>query len=75
MSVENKTTNPITIAKPVNEELAIVEEESAVVGTPEQMKKQHGIYVETNYALTMPCVMISAIKPRIGWQTAFILRR
>jgi len=50
MSVENKTTNPITIAKPVNEELAIVEEESAVVGTPEQMKKQHGIYVETNYA-------------------------
>ncbi|HEX5154100.1 MAG TPA: alpha-galactosidase [Parafilimonas sp.] len=50
MSVENKTANPITIAKPVNEELAIVEEESAVVGTPEQMKKQHGIYVETNYA-------------------------
>ncbi len=50
MSVENKTANPITIAKPVNEELAIVEEESAVVGTPEQMKKQHGIYLETNYA-------------------------
>ena len=30
--------------------LAIVEEESAVVGTTEQMQKQHGIYVETNYA-------------------------
>jgi hypothetical protein len=30
--------------------LALVEEESAVVGTPEEMKKQHGIYVETNYA-------------------------
>jgi hypothetical protein len=28
----------------------LVEEESAVVGTPDQMKKQHGIYVETNYA-------------------------
>jgi hypothetical protein len=27
-----------------------VEEESAVVGTPAEMKKQHGIYVETNYA-------------------------
>jgi hypothetical protein len=34
----------------VNECLALVEEESAVVGSPEQMKKQHGIYVETNYA-------------------------
>ena len=34
----------------VNEILATVEEESAVVGTPEEMKKQHGIYVETNYA-------------------------
>jgi hypothetical protein len=27
-----------------------VEEESAVVGSPDQMKKQHGLYVETNYA-------------------------
>jgi hypothetical protein len=34
----------------VNELLALVEEESAVVGKPEVMKKQHGIYVETNYA-------------------------
>ena len=50
ISVENKTKHIITIAKPVNEELGLVEEESAVVGSPEQMKKQHGIYVETNYA-------------------------
>lgn len=50
ISVENKTNHIITIAKPVNEELGLVEEESAVVGSPEQMKKQHGIYVETNYA-------------------------
>ncbi|HVX24982.1 MAG TPA: hypothetical protein VHB70_01475 [Parafilimonas sp.] len=50
ISIENKTDHIITIAKPVNEELGLVEEESAVVGSPEQMKKQHGIYVETNYA-------------------------
>lgn len=50
VSVENKSDHTITIGKLVNEQLALVEEESAVVGTPEQMKKQHGIYVETNYA-------------------------
>ncbi len=50
ISIENKTGHIITIAKPVNEELGLVEEESAVVGSPVQMKKQHGIYVETNYA-------------------------
>ncbi len=50
ISVENKSSRVVTISKPVNEILALVEEESAVVGTPEQMKKQHGIYVETNYA-------------------------
>ena len=42
--------NTCTINRVVNECLALVEEESAVVGSPEQMKKQHGIYVETNYA-------------------------
>ena len=30
--------------------LALVEEESAVVGKPDKMKKQQGIYIETNYA-------------------------
>ncbi|MBL7762101.1 MAG: alpha-galactosidase [Chitinophagaceae bacterium] len=50
ISVENASNNTITIGNIVNESLALVEEESAVVGTPEQMKKQHGIYVETNYA-------------------------
>ncbi len=50
VSVENKSNHSITVNRVVNEELALVEEESAVVGTPEQMKKQHGIYVETNYA-------------------------
>lgn len=50
VSVENKTDHIITVGKLINENLALVEEESAVVGSPEQMKKQHGIYVETNYA-------------------------
>ena len=50
MSVENRSTHSILLNKAINEVLAFVEEESAVVGTPNQMKKQHGIYVETNYA-------------------------
>ena len=50
VSIENKSVHPIVINRVVNEVLGLVEEESAVVGTPEQMKKQHGIYVETNYA-------------------------
>ena len=50
LSVTNNSAGPIVLNRVVNEMLALVEEESAVVGTPEQMKKQHGIYVETNYA-------------------------
>jgi len=50
LSVTNNSAGPIVLNRVVNEILALVEEESAVVGTPEQMKKQHGIYVETNYA-------------------------
>ena len=50
LSIKNTTDHSVTINRIVNEVLALVEEESAVVGTPEQMKKQHGIYIETNYA-------------------------
>ncbi len=50
LSVENKSHEKIILGEVVNEILGLVEEESAVVGTPEEMKKQHGIYVETNYA-------------------------
>ncbi len=50
ISIENKEGHSVKLNRIVNEVLALVEEESAVVGTPEQMKKQHGIYVETNYA-------------------------
>ncbi len=48
--VENNSGHSIKVGRVTNEILALVEEESAVVGSPEQMKKQHGIYVETNYA-------------------------
>ena len=50
LSIENKGNQSFQLNRVVNEILAFVEEESAVVGSPEQMKKQHGIYVETNYA-------------------------
>jgi len=50
VSVENKSNTSIKINRVVNEVMGLVEEESAVVGKPEEMKKQHGIYFETNYA-------------------------
>jgi len=50
VSIENNSKQPFTINRVINELLGMVEEESAVVGSPEQMKKQHGMYVETNYA-------------------------
>lgn len=50
VSIENKSNQVFEIDRVVNEVLSLVEEESAVVGKPEEMKKQHGIYVETNYA-------------------------
>ncbi|WP_051397961.1 alpha-galactosidase [Runella limosa] len=50
VSVENKQTGGLKLNRVVNEVLALVEEESAVVGKPTEMKKQHGMYVETNYA-------------------------
>ena len=40
----------VKIDRVKNELLAMVEEESAVVGKPDKMKKQQGIYIETNYA-------------------------
>jgi hypothetical protein len=49
VSIENGS-NTIHIDRVVNEVLGLVEEESAVVGKPEEMKKQHGLYIETNYA-------------------------
>ncbi len=50
LSVENNSMAAFKLNRVVNEVLGLVEEESAVVGSPAEMKKQHGIYVETNYA-------------------------
>lgn len=50
VTIENKGTGIFKIDRVKNEVLALVEEESAVVGKPERMKKQQGIYIETNYA-------------------------
>lgn len=50
LSIQNNSEKAVKIDRVINEVLGIVEEESAVVGTEEQMKKQHGIYIESNYA-------------------------
>jgi len=50
VQIENKSEAKLGIDRVIHEVLGLVEEESAVVGKPEEMKKQHGIYVETNYA-------------------------
>jgi hypothetical protein len=50
LSIENKSSQTFRVNQVVNEILGIVEEESAVVGTPELMSKPSGLYIETNYA-------------------------
>jgi hypothetical protein len=50
LTIKNLGEKTFRIDRVTNEILGLVEEESAVVGSPEEMKKQHGIYVETNYA-------------------------
>lgn len=50
VEVKNESGATIKLDKVVNEILSMVEEESAVVGKPAQMKTQQGIYIETNYA-------------------------
>jgi hypothetical protein len=50
VQIDNKRAVKIGVDRVIHEVLGLVEEESAVVGKPEEMKKQHGIYVETNYA-------------------------
>jgi len=50
LTVENNGKNSYKIDQVIHEQLAIVEEESAVVGATEKMKKQHQLYVENNFA-------------------------
>lgn len=50
VTVENKSRGDVTIDQVVNEILAVTEEESAVVGKPEEMAKPNGLYIENNFA-------------------------
>lgn len=50
VDVHNQSGQAILLNQVKNEILGIVEEESAVVGSVEQMAKPQGIYLETNYA-------------------------
>lgn len=50
VTIANNTAGPMKVDQVVNEILAVVEEESAVVGSPEKMAKPNGIYVENNFA-------------------------
>lgn len=50
VTITNQSRQSFHLNRVTNEVLALVEEESAVVGSPEQMAKPQGLYVETNYA-------------------------
>ncbi|WP_338873844.1 alpha-galactosidase [Spirosoma sp. SC4-14] len=50
LTIQNKRSDGVHIDQVVNEVLATPEEESAVVGSPDQMKKPQRIYVENNFA-------------------------
>ncbi|WP_454880848.1 alpha-galactosidase [Sphingobacterium detergens] len=50
VTIQNSGNQTVQINQVINEKLALVEEESAVVGSVEDMKKQHGLYVESNFA-------------------------
>lgn len=49
ISIQNKSNHTYKLNRVVNEILGLVEEENPVGGKPAEIKKQHGIYVETNY--------------------------
>lgn len=50
LTLENTGKESIHINQVVNEILGVVEEESAVVGSTEKMKKPHQLYIENNFA-------------------------
>jgi hypothetical protein len=50
LRINNKSDRSFKINRVVSEVLGMVEEQSAVVGTPANMAKPQGIYLETNYA-------------------------
>jgi hypothetical protein len=50
LTINNTGSHIFKINRVVNEILGVVEEESAVMGNPDNIKKNQGIYLETNYA-------------------------
>lgn len=50
LTIKNTGKSTFKIDRVVNEILGMVEEQSAVVGKPDQMAKPQGIYFESNYA-------------------------
>lgn len=68
VSVENKSSRSFKLDRVVNEILAVVEEESAVIGKPEIMAKQQGIYIETNYAFNN-AMRYSISDQTLHWKT------
>ncbi|ETZ23733.1 alpha-galactosidase [Pedobacter sp. V48] len=50
LTVQNQSDKAFKIDRVISEVLGMVEEQSAVVGSPEKMAKPQGIYLETNYA-------------------------
>lgn len=50
VTIENKSGKDLKINQVVNEILATPEEESAVVGKPEKMKKPQKLFIENNFA-------------------------
>ncbi|MEA5129432.1 MAG: hypothetical protein VB074_14730 [Proteiniphilum sp.] len=63
VEIVNEGDQSFVINRVVSESLALVEEESAVVGTPEEMLKPHYLHVETNYAFN------NAMNYRVSDQT------
>ncbi|WP_346316041.1 alpha-galactosidase [Chitinophaga sp. YIM B06452] len=63
LSIENASGGALQVNQVVNEVLATVEEESAVVGEVNQMATPHNIYIESNYAFN------NAMKASLSDQT------
>lgn len=63
LTVINGSNQPIVLNQVVNEIIATVEEEAAVVGKVNQMKPPHGLYIESNYAFN------NAMKANLSDQT------
>ncbi|MGX5817843.1 alpha-galactosidase [Chitinophaga lutea] len=61
--IRNGGAIPLQVDQIVHEILATPEEESSVVGSPEQLATPHGLYVESNYAFN------NAMKARLSDQT------